>query len=159
MSQPIALNSSDNNAETRAIPVWLNFFCENFKPGFWFWEILELARKVMQTMLITLLGWDDPLTMLFTTGVSVLFLTLHVKFSPMKSPFEQRLQLFSLAVIFVNVLFAAVPMSSDYGNYISIGIITLDAAIIVIVSGEAILTAYRYIKRRCQRNYIDYLSM
>ncbi|XP_071852196.1 uncharacterized protein [Apostichopus japonicus] len=159
MSQPIALNSSDNNAETRAIPVWLNFLCENFKPGFWFWEILELARKVTQTMLITLLGWDDPLTMLFTIGVSVLFLTLHVKFSPMKSPFEQRLQLFSLAVIFVNVLFAAVPMSSDYGNYISIGIITLDAAIIVIVSGEAILTAYRYIKRRCQRNYIDYLSM
>ncbi|XP_071852165.1 uncharacterized protein [Apostichopus japonicus] len=159
MSEPIALNCSESNEETHAIPVWLNFLCENFKPGFWFWEILELARKVTQTMLITLLGWDDPLTKLITIGVSVLFLTLHVKFSPMKNPFEQRLQLFSLAVIFVNVLFAAVPMSSDYGNYISIGIITLDAAIIVIVSGEAILPAYRYIKRRCQRNYIDYLSM
>ncbi|XP_071852171.1 uncharacterized protein [Apostichopus japonicus] len=159
MSEPIALNSSENNEETRAISVWLNFLCENFKPGFWFWEILELVRKVTQTMLPTLLGWDDPLTKFITIGVSVLFLTLHVKFSPMKSPFEQRLQLFSLAVIFVNVLFAAVPISSDYGNYISIGIITLDAAIVVIVTGEAILPAYRYIKRRCQRNYIDYLSM
>ncbi|XP_071852178.1 uncharacterized protein [Apostichopus japonicus] len=158
-SEPIALNRSESNEETHDIPVWLNFLCENFKPGFWFWEILELARKVTQTMLITLLGWDDPLTKLITIGVSVLFLTLHVKFSPMKSPFEQRLQLFSLAVIFVNVLFAAVPMSSDYGNYISIGIITLDAAIIVIVSGEAIMPAYRYIKGRCQTKYIDYLSM
>ncbi|XP_071852180.1 uncharacterized protein [Apostichopus japonicus] len=159
ISKAIAFSSSEHNEETNAIPVWLNFLCKNFKPRFWFWEILELARKVTQTMLITLLGWDDPLTKLITIGVSVLFLTLHVRFSPMKSPFEQRLQLFSLAVIFVNVLFSAVPVSSDYGNYISIGIVTLDAAIIVIVSGEAILPACCYIKRRCQRNYIDYFSM
>ncbi|PIK47387.1 hypothetical protein BSL78_15748 [Apostichopus japonicus] len=51
-------------------------------------------------MLITLLGWEDALTKLFTIGTSVLFLSLHVKFSPMKSPFEQHLQLFSLIAIF-----------------------------------------------------------
>ncbi|XP_071852174.1 uncharacterized protein [Apostichopus japonicus] len=158
MSKAVALNSKDH-IETHAIPVWLNFLCENFKPGFWFWEILELSRKVTQTMLITLLGWDDPLTKLITIGVSVLFLTLHVKFSPMKSPFEQRLQLISLALIFVNALFAAVPLSSEYGYGISIGIITLDAAIIVIVSGEAILPVYRYIKRSCKTKYIDHISM
>ncbi|XP_071850457.1 uncharacterized protein [Apostichopus japonicus] len=146
-------NSTEDN-ENRNLPIWLNFLCENFRPQFWFWEILELARKVAQTMLITLLGWDDPLTKLTAIGTAVLFLTLHVKFSPMKCPFEQRLQLFSLAVIFINVLVAAVPMSNSYGNIISIGIITLDAGIMVIVSGEAIRPLYRYIKGKCQRRHM-----
>lgn len=74
------------------IPVWIKFLCENYKAEFWYWEIIELARKVMQTVLVTLLGWEDTLTKLLTIGTSVMFLTLHAKLSPMKSHFEQRLQ-------------------------------------------------------------------
>ncbi|PIK53613.1 hypothetical protein BSL78_09466 [Apostichopus japonicus] len=40
------------------VPIWLNFLCENYKPQYWYWEILELTRKVTQTILITLLGWE-----------------------------------------------------------------------------------------------------
>ncbi|XP_071851274.1 uncharacterized protein [Apostichopus japonicus] len=96
------INSSNLNEETplinssqkhrQNIPSCLNFLCENYKDKFWFWEILEMGRKVGQTMFITLLGWGDALTKLFTIGTSVLFLALHVKFSPMKSRFEQHLQ-------------------------------------------------------------------
>ncbi|KAJ8049395.1 hypothetical protein HOLleu_02133 [Holothuria leucospilota] len=74
------------------IPVWLEFLSENYKPQFWYWEIIELARKVTQTVLVTLLGWEDTLTKLLTIGTSVLFLTLHAKLSPMTCQFEQRLQ-------------------------------------------------------------------
>lgn len=81
-----------SQTEDCKVPMWLNFLCENYKGNFWYWEIVELARKVIQTMLITLLGWEDALTKLFTIGTSVLFLTLHVKYAPMKSHFEQRLQ-------------------------------------------------------------------
>ncbi|PIK47388.1 hypothetical protein BSL78_15749 [Apostichopus japonicus] len=83
---------SGHQATCRTIPTYLKFLTENYKEQFWFWEILELGRKVGQTMLITLLGWEDALTKLFTIGTSVLFLSLHVKYSPMKSPFEQHLQ-------------------------------------------------------------------
>lgn len=82
-----------------AIPIWLNFLCENYKPQYWFWEILELTRKVTQTVLITLLGWEDKLTMLLTIGISVMFLTFHARFWPMKDAFDQRLQVMNIDYI------------------------------------------------------------
>ncbi|XP_071851326.1 uncharacterized protein [Apostichopus japonicus] len=75
-------------------PVWFNFLCENYKSQFWYWEVIELTRKVTQTVMVTLLGWHNSLTQLSTIGMSVLFLTLHAKYSPMKNKFEQRLQFF-----------------------------------------------------------------
>ncbi|PIK43600.1 hypothetical protein BSL78_19541 [Apostichopus japonicus] len=125
---------SGHQATCRTIPTCLKFLTENYKE-FWFWEILELGRKVGQTMLITLLGWEDALTKLFTIGTSVLFLSLHVKFSPMKSPFEQYLQQFSLIAIFLNILVAAVPVAVQYQATLSTLLILLDVGIVLAVAG------------------------
>lgn len=73
------------------VPVWLNFLCENYKTRFWFWEILELIRKCTQTILLTIYGWDEH-TVPLTICVSVLFLTLHARYMPMKCPHDQKLQ-------------------------------------------------------------------
>ncbi|XP_071851520.1 uncharacterized protein [Apostichopus japonicus] len=151
-------NSSNLNEETpliytsqkhrQNIPSCLNFLCENYKDKFWFWEILELCRKVGQTMLITLLGWGDALTKLFTIGTSVLFLALHVKFSPMKSRFEQHLQLFSLTAIFLNILVAAVHVPVQYQATLSTLLILLDLGIVLAVAGEVVLVLVRIIRRK-----------
>ncbi|XP_071851260.1 uncharacterized protein [Apostichopus japonicus] len=137
-------NSSNLNEETpliytsqkhrQNIPSCLNFLCENYKEKFWFWEILELCRKVGQTMFITLLGWEDALTKLFTIGTSVLFLALHVKFSPMESRFEQHLQLFSLTAIFLNILVAAVHLPVQYQATLSTLLILLDIGVVLAVA-------------------------
>lgn len=71
---------------------WIHFFCEIYKKDFWFWEIVELTRKVTQTLLITLYGWEDRRTVLLTTLTSVLFLLLHARYQPMKKSYEQGLQ-------------------------------------------------------------------
>lgn len=76
----------------RSHPTWLIFFCENYKSKFWFWEIVEMARKVTQTLLITLFGWEDRMTIILTTGISVSFLVLHARYQPMKNSYEQGLQ-------------------------------------------------------------------
>lgn len=78
----------------RHLPQCLKFLCENYKTDFWYWEVVELARKVTQTVLITMLGWENKFTVLLTIGISVLFLTLHARYRPMKSIREQRLQVF-----------------------------------------------------------------
>lgn len=85
----ISMNEASCNGPNA---IWMDFLCENYKSQFWYWEILELMRKVLQTALITLLGWKDRLTVLATIGVSVLFLTLHARYMPMKRSFEQKLQ-------------------------------------------------------------------
>ncbi|PIK57880.1 hypothetical protein BSL78_05161 [Apostichopus japonicus] len=136
----------------RTIPTCLKFLTENYKEQFWFWEILELGRKVGQTILITLLGWEDALTKLFTIGTSVLFLSLHVKFSPMKSPFEQHLQLFSLIAIFLNILVAAVPVAVQYQATLSTLLILLDVGIVLAVAGEVLLVLIRFVRRKVTKD-------
>ncbi|KAJ8049435.1 hypothetical protein HOLleu_02184 [Holothuria leucospilota] len=85
-------NLVDDNSRTRRNPVWIDFLCENYKPQFWYWEIVELTRKVSQTALISVIGWENKITVLSTSSISILFLTLHARYMPMKSKFEQRLQ-------------------------------------------------------------------
>ncbi|XP_071836705.1 uncharacterized protein [Apostichopus japonicus] len=145
---------SGHQATCRTIPTCLKFLSENYKEQFWFWEILELGRKVGQTMLITLLGWEDALTKLFTIGTSVLFLYLHVKYSPMKSPFEQHLQLFSLIAIFLNILVAAVPVAVQYQATISTLLVLLDVGIVLAVAGEVLLVLLRFVREKVTLNTI-----
>ncbi|KAJ8050929.1 Platelet glycoprotein V [Holothuria leucospilota] len=128
---------ADGTTRDGSNAVWVNFLCENYKPQYWYWEIVELTRKVTQTVLITLLGWENKLTVLITIGISVTFLTLHARYMPMKSVFEQRLQvMFSLVAILFNVLIAAMDVPEEYGGAFSVVIITLNAVVIVIIGAE-----------------------
>ena len=87
-----------NDSPILPSPSWLNFFCENYKKNFWFWEIVELARKITQTLLITLFGWESRLTVILTTCISVLFLLLHARYRPMKNSYEHGLQVITIYV-------------------------------------------------------------
>ncbi|PIK44902.1 hypothetical protein BSL78_18240 [Apostichopus japonicus] len=101
-------SDSINTSKTQlSSSTWLNFLSENYKREFWYWEIVELARKVTQTFLITLFGWEDRLTVILTTCISVLFLLLHARFRPMKSSYEQRLQELTYACDNILVIFLA----------------------------------------------------
>ncbi|KAJ8047443.1 hypothetical protein HOLleu_06439 [Holothuria leucospilota] len=82
----------------RHLPPCLNFLCENYRSDYWYWEIVELARKVTQTVLIIIFGWGNKITVLLTIGMSVVFLLLHARYRPMKSGREQRLQVFCWTV-------------------------------------------------------------
>ncbi|KAJ8036443.1 hypothetical protein HOLleu_20417 [Holothuria leucospilota] len=142
---PLVIN--DANSRSQPAPLWLSFLCENYKEKYWFWEIIELSRKVTQTLLITLCGWEDRLTVLMTTCISVLFLLLHAWYRPMKESNEQRLQMFSLTVIFINVLVAANDVQEDdYEESISVILILLNILVLVIIVGEVLMTLVVHIK-------------
>lgn len=126
---------------------WMNFLCENYKPQYWFWEIIELARKVTQTLLVTLLGWESKLTVLLTIGIAVSFLMLHARYLPMKSTFEQGLQMFSLVAIFINVLVAAMKVPVAHSGTLSIALILLNVTVITIIAGEALLGLVHHLRR------------
>ncbi|XP_071846885.1 uncharacterized protein [Apostichopus japonicus] len=140
----LTINQSHKNYHYH--PTWLNFLCENYKSNFWFWEIVELARKVTQTLLITLFGWEDRLTVILTTCISVLFLLLHARYRPMKSSYEQGLQMFSLTVIFINVIVAANDFPDEHEGTISVILVLLNIIVLVIISGELLVTIVIHIK-------------
>ncbi|KAJ8049470.1 Insulin-like growth factor-binding protein complex acid labile subunit [Holothuria leucospilota] len=139
---------ADDSPCNKSYPAWMDFFCESYKAQYWYWEFIELSRKVTQTVLITLLGWENKLTVLLTICISVLFLTLHAGCMPMKNQFEQRLQqLFSLVAILVNVLVAAMNFSEEYGEVISVVLIILNLAVIAIIAGEIVFSLFSQLKR------------
>ncbi|XP_071842514.1 uncharacterized protein [Apostichopus japonicus] len=130
-----------NDAHRKPAPqVWIKFFCESYKTEYWFWEIIELSRKVTQTLLITLFGWEDRLTVILTTCISVSFLLLHARCRPMNSSYEQGLQMFSLTVIFINVIVAANHSSDDDETTISVILVVLNIFVLMIIAGELLLT-------------------
>ncbi|KAJ8048350.1 Leucine-rich repeat-containing protein 15 [Holothuria leucospilota] len=136
-----------DTSKRQTLPSWLHFLCENYKPKFWYWEIVELSRKVTQTLLVTLLGWEDKVTVLVTIGTSVLFLTLHARFWPMKDLFDQRLQMFSLTAIFINVLVAAMDVPESYDGAINIILVLLNVVVIVIMAAKAMVSFIRHVKK------------
>ncbi|KAJ8047425.1 hypothetical protein HOLleu_06416 [Holothuria leucospilota] len=138
-----------NHSDQCRLPLYLKFLCENYKPHYWYWEIVELARKVTQTVLITLLGWDNKFTVLLTIGISVLFLTLHARHRPMKSVREQHLQqMFSLAAILTNVVFFAVEVPDKYNDALSWFLVFLNISVLVFIILEVFVTVLVEMKNK-----------
>ncbi|PIK52378.1 hypothetical protein BSL78_10746 [Apostichopus japonicus] len=62
-------------------PKWLRFLNENYQSDFWYWEIIELVRKVSQTFVIVIFGWNGYFSVTITLTLAVIFLSLHISFN------------------------------------------------------------------------------
>ncbi|XP_038048143.1 uncharacterized protein LOC119722169 [Patiria miniata] len=134
---------------------WESFLCENYKPRFWYWEILELARKIVQTLFVLLYGPDDHFTMFATIVISVGFLLLHAYVKPMKVAAEHRLQMCSLGTIFLNLLAASLLLlpsedaqsSQNRKDVLSVILVLMNLSVIVFVIASLIWTGVKAIWR------------
>ena len=91
----------------------LRVFFESYKEKFWFWEIIEMYRKLILTSLILFFGSHHlsqngfTVVMVGTFGVAYTFLR------PMKGKFEERLQTLVLWVTFFDVCLGTMYASRD----------------------------------------------
>ncbi|XP_038061718.1 uncharacterized protein LOC119732332 [Patiria miniata] len=145
------LHSEPSHAEFN----WESFLCENYKPNFWYWEILELARKIVQTLFVLLYGPDDHFTMFATIVISVGFLLLHAYVKPMKDAAEHRLQMCSLGTIFLNLLAATLLLlpsedaqsSKKRKEFLSVFLVLMNLSIIVFVIASLVWTSVKALWR------------
>ena len=122
---------------------WETFLCENYKEQFWYWEIVELARKILQVLFVLLFGAEDHFTLFATIVLSVGFLVVHAYVKPMKDAAEHRLQMCSLVSIFLNLLAASLLLlPSDSGTFsvtrkevLAVFLVLLNISIVVFVAG------------------------
>ncbi|XP_038058634.1 uncharacterized protein LOC119729924 [Patiria miniata] len=115
---------------------WKSFLSGNYKAEFWYWEVVELSRKIIQTLFVLLYGPDDHFTMFATIAISVGFLLLHAYVRPTKDATDNRLQMCSLATIFLNLLAASLLLSRTGG---STGRTEVLAAILVLMNFSIIV--------------------
>ena len=86
----------------------LKFTYENYHSHYWYWEVIEMIRKLLMTIGIVLFVGHTNIGLTCTIIVAMIFTILHAIHKPFKSRFESGAQFFSLVVIPLNLAFGAV---------------------------------------------------
>ena len=81
----------------------LKFAYENYNASCWYWEALEMARKLIMTVGFAALIQHTRVGLGCLITVAWFFAILHALRSPIKDTFENFLQLLSLCIIPLNM--------------------------------------------------------
>ena len=101
----------------------LRFLFENYKPRSWYWELVEMSRKVMLTSALILVGKESRSYIGLTLIIAGMYGMLFSWMRPMQDAFENKLMFTSLAVTLVNLAVGAVSripaenISDSSGSY------------------------------------------
>jgi Leucine-rich repeat (LRR) protein len=82
----------------------LEFLDENYKCKFWYWELVEILRKLLLTCGVQYLGTSGLSGVAVASIIASLFLMFHAQFQPIKRSSEHWLQLFSLLLVSCNLM-------------------------------------------------------
>ena len=119
----------------------LRFLFENYNSRAWYWEFIEMFRKVILTSALIFLGGESRAYVGLAFLTSGTYAMLFALVSPMADLFENKLMVSSLSVTFVNLAIGAVsripqentPSSIDpYLDNITFNILVFGANTLVI---------------------------
>jgi len=91
----------------------LRVFFENYKKKYWFWEIVEMYRKLIFISVILLFGSESRSQIGFTLITASASGIAYTLCRPMRGKFEDQLQTFVLWIIFFNVCLGAIYSEPD----------------------------------------------
>lgn len=79
------LHSIRDNSETLSVeyPKWCQFLTKSYRAKFWYWEMLELFRKMIQIFFLTTFGAENGLSFAVTIFISISFAMAHASSKPM----------------------------------------------------------------------------
>lgn len=95
------------------ISAGLSFLYENYSDNCWFWEVLELLRKVILTSVLILIGGESRTNLGTAAIISGLYAVLFAYYQPISDRFEHWLQLISLMATCANMNVGILLMIPD----------------------------------------------
>eukprot|EP01047_Picozoa_sp_COSAG01_P040076 COSAG01_NODE_3349_length_6224_cov_19.144653_1_plen_1296_part_00 len=87
------------------------FVVADYKPEYWYWEVVELARKLLLSGLISILGRGTVAQAVMATMISFFFFALSVRALPFKSRALNIVKMVSEVQVFVVLLVCVVLQS------------------------------------------------
>ncbi|XP_078366424.1 uncharacterized protein LOC144650588 [Oculina patagonica] len=125
----------------------LRVFFENYKKKFWFWEIIEMYRKLILTSLILFFGSDNISQNGFTVAMVSTFGVVYTLLCPIKDKFEDTLQILVLWIIFFDVCLGAMYTNYDVSEShkangsiaINILFVLLNSSVLLVALGKGFL--------------------
>ena len=86
----------------------LRFLFENYKPRSWYWELVEMSRKVILTSALILVSEESRSYIGLTLAIAGMYGMLFSWMRPMQDAFENRMMSTPLAVTVVNLAVGSV---------------------------------------------------
>ena len=135
------------NPNEEEIAFGLRVFFENYKDEYWFWEIVEMYRKLILISFLSLFDSESRSQIGFaviTAGASGIAYTL---FRPIKGKFEDRLQTFVLWIIFFNVCLGAIYSQPDvscrnqeesHSIFVNVMFVVINSAVLMLALGKSV---------------------
>ena len=122
----------------------LKVFFENYSNKFWYWEIIEMYRKMILISLIFLFDSESLSQIGLTVFTVSAFGVAYTLFRPMKGKFEDRLQTLVLWVIFFDVCLGAMHTTCDVNQsnkgpdslLINILFVALNSSVLLVALGK-----------------------
>lgn len=136
---------ADERGSMEAVAFAILFLHENYSPSCWYWESVEMARKVILSAGVIFAGSESRTQVGIAAMISAAFAMLHGRFRPITDRFEDYLQMTSLLVTSFNLgigVLLKVPSDEATGgrDNVGLGILLLvtNALVINILLGEII---------------------
>ena len=102
-------NKKSKNPGTSAEMIaGLRFLFENYNPRSWFWELVEMCRKLILTSGLILVGQESRSYIGLAWVIAGMYGMLFAFISPIQDVVENRLMVVSLSVTIVNLAIGAV---------------------------------------------------
>ena len=124
----------------------LRVFYENLKRKYWFWEILEMYRKLILIVLVLLFESKGPNRIIVSVVTASAFGIAYTICRPIRGTFEDRLQAFALWIIFFDVCFGALYSQPDakgnynqnQGTFVSVLFVLLNSSVLFLTVGKSL---------------------
>ncbi|XP_067055503.1 uncharacterized protein [Acropora muricata] len=142
----------------REVSQGLSFLHENYAPNCWFWEIIELLRKVWLTSALFLIGAETRSHLGAAAIASGTYCILVAYYKPIRDKFEHWLQLTSLLAIFVTMnigILLKIPTEEVYSHdaagrdstFLTVALVAVNVTVIGIIIVQYIATLVTALKR------------
>lgn len=108
---PTSEDLSSGNQEpstNKELVTGLSFIYENYSTKSWYWELIEMARKITLTSGLILIGQESRAYVGVTCVLAGLYGMLFAFRVPIQDAFENKMMVTSLAVTFINLGIGAV---------------------------------------------------
>ena len=116
-NETIAVLPQTNNSDSEGVAQSaLRFAYENYEASCWYWEVLEMVRKLLLTVGIVFFLEHTKVGLGGIIVIAMVFTVLHAANKPIKDKFENFVQLLSLSIIPVNLAIGAVLQSHEIGD-------------------------------------------
>lgn len=170
---PLSVNSSyvdfavfekSEKGDSEDMSLAIKFAYENYDEKCWFWEVIEMIRKLIMTIGVTLFLNRTKTGLSAVIILAMVFALLHAIKKPIKDRFENFVQLLSLLIVPINLSVGAVlkakinddkEKSAGYSDSVTIGtfLAILNSLLLVLLVGRILKKAVKKIVQKARQRF------